>query len=153
MRITLVFLVLISFSNVFSQKEFVDISDRSKKAVQSFIKQNGPKIYLLNGVVYKNQDDAEIIYADLNSLDLINKLDLQKFKGKTIIIKSKRTDKLLEEVIKLVNTYSNRFLHIHLIIEEGCLEENCFSSNVREEVLGLIHQESILISFEEETIQ
>jgi hypothetical protein len=153
MRITLLLMTFITASLVFSQKEFVNINDASLSDVRAYIKQNNPTIYLLDGSVSLSQLEAKVIYADLASLDLISEIDFSQFNGSTLIVRSKTNSQVVGKIIALVNSYSGNFFHVHIIIEESCSTEICFSSAEKQETLNAINQPDILISFEEEKAQ
>lgn len=153
MRLTLLLMTIVSANLVFSQKEFANINDASLKDVRSYIKQNNPTIYLLDGSVSQSQQEANVIYADLASLYLISEIDFSKFSGSTLIVRSKTNDQVIEEVVQLANNYGGSFSHVHIIIEENCSIENCFSIAEIQGALNAINQTEILISFEEEMAQ
>lgn len=153
MRITLLLMTFIAINLAFSQKEFVNINDASLSDLRSYIKQNNPTIYLLDGSVSQSQQEAKIIYADLASLYLISEIDFSQFSGSTLIVRSKTNDQVIEEVVQIMYNYGGNFSRVHLIIEENCSTENCFSIAEKQDALNAINQPEILISFEEENAQ
>ena len=136
------------------QKEFANIDDESKSDLREYIKQNNPTIFLLDGKISEtNLANAEVIYTDFQSLDLISRIDIQKFNGNTIIIRVKSAANILEKIVNLINEYPNKVNHVHIIIERPCSSPECFSFDEKNNTLREVTQQNLLITYEEEKLQ